>query len=889
MALTAGTRLGPYEIEEMLGAGGMGEVYKAQDTRLDRIVAIKILPPQLAGDPLFRERFDREARTISQLDHPHICAVYDVGQQNGTAYLVMQYLEGETLADRLSKSALTLDHALRIAIEVADALDRAHRAGIVHRDLKPGNVFLTKTGAKLLDFGLAKVNRPVLSGTGASMLPTTAQITQPGTILGTLRYMAPEQLEGKEADARTDIFAFGVVVYEMLTGKKAFDGKSQASVIAAIMSYDPPPMSTSQPLTPPPLDHLVKTCLAKDPEERWQSAADVMRQLRWCADRGAARGTTVSPVGAIGKRERLAWAAVAAVAAATATGMSLFLVDRTRPEPAATIRFHVSPPTGTRFTLGPAAPHMAVSPDGRRMAFVVVDRSDRRMLAVQSFDALHAQLLPGTDLAPDPEGAGLPFWSPDSRFIGFFAQGKLMKIDVKGGQPQFLCNAPSGEGGTWSSDGTILFAQSPTSGLVRVADDGGIPTPVTILDSGRKEVSHRWPWFLPDGRHFLYVTTAPTKVYVGSLDSQEHVELLESDSKALYSAGHLLFVRERTLLAQPFDAVRLTLTGESFPVAEDVAVNSDFTRAAFSVSMAGMLAYRTAPIGRRRLVWVDRSSGKQVGVLGDPDAYTELELAPDGARAAVTIRDTDTSDDIWIFDTARGVRIRPLTSDPAGEVSPRWSPGGDQIVFMRRGAKPGLYLKSSSGTGGEELLLAFDGRREPFPESWSPDGRFLLYSWNDPKTMWDLWTLALANQKRSPVVQMAARQEFGRFSPNGRWVAYRSTETGRSEVFVVSFPDVGAPTLISTAGGTFPRWRQDGRELFYLTPDNTLMVAAVNGQGREFQVGTVQPVFTRAHPSGGTYPYEVSPDGQRFLDTTLLEAQESSITVVTNWTVGLKN
>ena len=403
----------------MVGAGGMGEVYKAQDTRLDRIVAIKILPPQLAGDPLFRERFDREARTISQLDHPHICAVYDVGQQNGTAYLVMQYLEGETLADRLSKGALTLDHALRIAIEVADALDRAHRAGIVHRDLKPGNVFLTKTGAKLLDFGLAKVNRPVLSGTGASMLPTTAQITQPGTILGTLRYMAPEQLEGKEADARTDIFAFGVVVYEMLTGKKAFDGKSQASVIAAIMSYDPPPMSTSQPLTPPPLDHLVKTCLAKDPEERWQSAADVMRQLRWCADRGAAGGTTVSPVGAIGKRERLAWAAVAAVAAATATGMSLFLVDRTRPEPAATIRFHVSPPTGTRFTLGPAAPHMAVSPDGRRMAFMVVDRSDRRMLAVQSFDALHAQLLPGTDLAPETEeGLGCRSGRPTAGLSG---------------------------------------------------------------------------------------------------------------------------------------------------------------------------------------------------------------------------------------------------------------------------------------------------------------------------------------------------------------------------------------------------------------------------------------------------------------------------------------
>jgi Tol biopolymer transport system component len=599
-----------------------------------------------------------------------------------------------------------------------------------------------------------------------------------------------------------------------------------------------------------------------------------------------------------GTPERLGWAVVATVATAAAIGLGIVLFARTSPEPAP-IRFNVSAPAGYTFARDPAAPHPAVSPDGRRVAFVVIDKNGHGMLAVQSFDALQPEVIPGTNVEVGfgvAEGSGLPFWSPDSRFIGFFAQGKLKKVDVNGGPSEELCPAPNGEGGTWNSEGTILFAPSPTSALFRVPAAGGTPTPVTMLDSGRKEVGHRWPWFLPDGRRFLYVTTASNRVYVGSLDSPERVELsVESDSKALYSAGQLLFVRQGTLRALGFDADRLMLTGdESVPVVGDIgAINDRFgTRAAFSASTGGTLTYRTtASPAQRQLVWVDRR-GTQVDVLGDAAPYQQLELAGDGSRAAITI--ADGAGDIWVIDVPRGVRTK-LTSDPADEMFPIWSPGGDQIVFTRHGAKPGLYLESSGGTGGEELLLASDDARSVFPRglvpmSWSPDEQFLIYGLNDPKTGWDLWVLPLANRTPSPLVQMPDFQGNGRFSPDGRWIAYSSTETGRPEIFVVSFPDLRKKRLVSRAGGSSVRWRRDGRELFYLAPGNTLMAAEVNGQGVDFQVVAERSLFQPALPSGVIDPYDVSKDGQRFLVITPAETQQSSVmTVVVNWSAGLRN
>jgi Tol biopolymer transport system component len=881
----------------------MGEVYKARDTMLGREVALKVLPEEFTLDADRLARFKREARLLASLNHPNIAIIHGLEESDGSRALVLEFVEGPTLADRIAQGAIPLDDALPIARQIAEALEAAHEQGIVHRDLKPANIKVRADGTvKVLDFGLAKALDPApASDESQASTMTSPAMTRTGVIFGTAAYMSPEQARGQAVDKRSDIWAFGCVLYEMLTGTGAFVAEDLSGTLAHVLMKEPD-WNALPATTPFAIRRLLRRSLEKDRKRRLPDIADARLEIDEAGDEQPDRGEQPAPTGrkALGSPERLAWGVVATVATAAAIGLSIFPFARTSPEPVP-IRFRVSAPAGYIFAPDPAAPHQAVSPDGRRMAFVVIDRNGHGMLAVQSFDALQPEVLPGTNFVVGfgvEGGRGLPFWSPDSRYIGFFAQGKLEKVDVNGGPPQELCDAPYGQGGTWNSDGTILFAPSSTGGLARVSAAGGKPTHVTVLDSDRKEVSHRWPWFLPDGRHFLYVTTddpvarrgnAATKVYVGSLESRDRVELLESDSKALYSAGHLLFVRQRTLLSQPFDAEQLTLTGESVPVAEDV--NPYGTYAAFSAS-AGMLAYRTtAPFGGQQLVWVDRG-GTPVDVLGDPAPYLGVELAPDSARAAVSVAGADATRDIWIVDVARGVRTR-LTSDRADELLPKWSPGGDQIVFTRRGAKPGLYLKSSSGTGGEELLLAFDGASSAspfFPLSWSHNGRFLLYALDDPKTGWDLWALPLANRKPSPLVQMPGFQGAGRFSPDGRWIAYASTETGRAEIFVVPFPDLRAGKwLVSTAGGSFVRWRRDGRELFYQAPDNRLMAADVNGQGSEFQVGTVRPLFQLQPPAGGIDTYDVSKDGRRFLVITPVEAQVSPvITVVVNWPAGLK-
>ena len=891
MAVSPGTRLGPYEILAAVGAGGMGEVYRARDTRLDRIVAIKVLPAHLADKPELRERFEREARTIASLNHPHICTLYDIGRQDGTDFLVMEYLEGETLAHRLLKSPLPLDQVLPYAIEIADALDKAHRKGITHRDLKPGNVMLTKSGTKLLDFGLAKLKQEAAPQTPFSQLPTAAgkdAVTQEGTILGTLHYMAPEQAEGRteEIDARTDIFAFGAVVYEMATGVKAFEGRTSASVIAKILEVDPPPIASLQPMAPPALDRVVKRCLAKDREERWQSAHDLWHELKWVGEGGSQAPMVARPRSPL-NNVRIAWSVAAVLLAGLFLGALFYF--RRAPADTQSLRFFVSPPGslaafGTT-TSGTTAP-LAVSPDGHRIAFVAMNTDGKYVLWVRSLDTLTAQALAGT------EGASSPFWSPDSRFLGFFAGGKLKKIEASAGPPVTLCDAPNSRGGTWGQSGVIVFNPANLVALQKVSASGGAPTAATVLAPG--EVAHMRPSFLSDGRHFLYRVFAGSvggPIYVASLDSSERKLLFNADSQdVLYTQGHLLFLRENTLMAQPFDERRLAVTGDAVPIAEQVqTTGTNPPYGLFSASQNGVLAYQAGgDAAGTQLLWFDRT-GKQTGVLGDPGAYGQIELSPDGKRALVSLTDqSGPARGIWIFDVARGLRTR-FTFDPSDDRTAIWSPDATRVVFnSNRKGLYSLYQKAASGAGAEDVLL--EDNLNDAPDSWSPDGRFILYSVVGKETSLDLFVLPLSgDRKPAPFLTTKFNEDFAEFSPDGRWVAYHSDESGRYEVYVTSFPGAGGKWQISTAGGSRPRWRRDGAEIFYLASDNKLVAAAVNGKGSSFEVGAVKPLFqTRAVGPLGS-PYDVSADGQRFLINTRPEQTAAvPITVVMNWTEGLK-
>ncbi|MEE9231601.1 MAG: protein kinase, partial [Acidobacteriota bacterium] len=659
MPLTPGTRLGRYEVIRFIDAGGMGEVYVAKDSELDRTVAIKVLPEHLAIDPGRRQRFEREARAVSSLNHPHICTLYDVGHEKDVHYLVMEHLEGETLAARLKKGALPTEEALTVAIQIADALDKAHRQGVVHRDLKPGNIMLTRSGAKLLDFGLAKQTPNSRPSPSSAAQTESSPLTAEGTVVGTFQYMAPEQLEGKEADARTDLFAFGAVLYEMVTGKKAFEGKSQASLIAAIMHVHPPPVSTLQPIAPRALDRVVKQCLAKDPDERWHSAHDLTSELKWVAEAGSQAGVA-APVSARRRvQSRLAWSLVALLAA-----VSVFLgvvhYREISPE-SQTSRTFVPAPEGARFArFGDRAGPVEISPDGRHLAFVATGDGPN-MLWIRSLDALEARLLAGT------EGAYWPFWSPDSRYLGFFAQGKLKRIKIVGGPVLTLCDAADARGGTWSQENVIVFAGDSIHPLFKVSAAGGEPTQVTELDKSQREETHRFPHFLPDGRHFLYATRIPggggepkrVVIMVGSIDSDERKSILETSGNAAYASNHLLFSHTQTLMAQRFDPDRLELIGDAVPIAENLQFDNLYNRVGFSVSRNGILAYQsTTPPAASDRVWYDRS-GTQVWIVGEPAIYTDHSLSPDGTTAVVTINEPKTGYmDLWMVDLVRGIRTR---------------------------------------------------------------------------------------------------------------------------------------------------------------------------------------------------------------------------------------
>jgi len=885
--MQTGSRLGPYEILALLGAGGMGEVYRARDTRLERTVAIKVLPAHLSQNAEVRQRFEREAKTISQLSHPHICALHDVGREGETEYLVMEYLEGETLADRLAKGPLPIDQTLRFGIQIGDALDKAHRQRVVHRDLKPGNVMITKSGVKLLDFGLAKALSPARSTLELTSFPTqAAPVTREGTLLGTVQYMAPEQLEGREADARSDIFAFGCLLYEMATGRKAFSGTTQASLISSILRDDPQPISQVQPTTPPALDRIVKKCLAKDPEDRWQNAGDLASEIKWIAEGGSQTGVIPPTITRRSSRERVAWIVAAILAVALAAAL---LGPLGKPSPPRTIRFSVTPPEKAAFVTFPEAGSLALSPDGKSLA-LIASTERKRSLWVRRLDALTATELAGT------VGAVSPFWSPDGRFIGYFAGGKLQKIAANGGPPQALCDSAAGSAGTWGRDGTILFSEfgAGREGIYRVSSEGGDPAPVTSLDRARGESSQAWPVFLPDGKHFLFLSGAfgsekeKRTIVAGSLGSRQTRPILSGYSRVAYCPpGYLLFARDGSLLAQPFDARGLSATGDPIPISDEVWMFQSTGNAAFAVSEKGDVAYLS---GQRlsTLTWRDRT-GREVGVAAAPGAFGRPRLSPDGSRIAVQVADPRRGTrDIWIYDAERGLAQR-LTEDPLDAVAPIWSPGGDRIVFGsgRREGGVDIYLKPANGAGSEELLLKEKGVQ--LPQDWSPDGSEIVYEDYAParSPQRQLWLLRLAGKRdRAPLLRTSFPTSQGRYSPDGRWLSFVSEETGRQEVYVVPATGQGAVRRVSASGGSLPRWKRDGKELLYLA-DNGDLVSVATQLSDDLRVGSASVLFTANPPPSD---FDVSRDGRRLL---FLEGGQGDIprtvdlTVISNWTAEL--
>jgi len=897
MPLTPGTRLGPYEITAPLGAGGMGEVYRARDTRLERTVAVKILPEHLSSNAELQARFEREARAVSSLNHPHICHLYDIGSQDGTAYLVMEYLEGESLADRLRKGALPLKQSLEFGGQITDALATAHRGGILHRDLKPGNIMLTPSGAKLLDFGLAKAV-PALgasAGVAGGMTPSTPTmtiadlsspskgLTQRGTVLGTFQYMAPEVLQGAEADARSDIFSVGCVLYEMVTGRRAFDGKSQLSVLTGILEKDPDPVSQIQKASPPALDHVVKTCLEKNPEERFQTAHDVKLQLKWIATGGPQAG--IAPPAQ--STSRSGWVVAGAAVLAL---VLIALYFSLAPHPGPVVRSFIEAPPGMSYiTLSPSAGPPAISPDGTRLVFTARDEKGNPMLYLRPLSSLTAQPLAGT------EDSSYPFWSPDSREIGFFAGGKLKKIEAGGGPPQILANAALGRGGAWSKEGVIVFAPGTSNSLLRVPAMGGAAELATKMDVASGENSHRWPCFLPDGQHFLYWARSShgaqgNTVYIGSLGSLQAKPIMKSELMALYVPNYLLFLREQTLMAQPFNTRSFETTGVATPVAEHVAINSTTNRPIFAASDNGTLIYQAGNLqGGWHLFWFTRD-GKQTGSVADLASYFDPSFSPDGTRLATALISQGTGD-IWIFDLARGTKTR-LTFDPSIQRYPIWTPDGKTIFFgSNREGGFHIYSKASDGSGPEQALIEGDDAFK-FPESVSPDQRFLVYMRvaTDQRSATDIYGLPLSGERKPfPIVQNAFNNMQPRVSPDGKWMAYSSNESGRFEVYVIGFPGGGAQWQVSTGGGSFPSWRRDGRELFWLDAKDNMMAVDVNTAATAVRMGTPQTLFHAGGVQTQQGPYAVTADGKKFLvNIGDVKEENQPFILVQNWTAEIK-
>jgi WD40 repeat protein len=875
MALTSGTKLGPYEIQSPLGAGGMGEVYRARDTRLDRTVAVKILPPHLSSNLDARQRFEREARAISSLNHPNICTLHDVGHQNGTDFLVMEYLEGETLADRLTKGPLPPEQVLKYGIEICEGLEKAHKNGVIHRDLKPGNIMLTKSGAKLMDFGLAKAvpaNEPPASSLTMTMSAPSPDkpLTAQGMVVGTFQYMSPEQLEGKEADARSDIFALGAVLYEMASGKRAFSGKNQASIIAAILASEPQPISAVQPMSPPALDRVVRTCLAKDPDERWQTAHDVRLQLEWIAEAGSKAGVPAPVVARRRTSQRLAWA-LAVVAAAAAIAFAIGFVLRA-PAPVHPLRVSILPPAQHSFD--PLS--IALSPDGTKLAFVASGAGKGPQLWVRPLDSTAAQPLAGTD------DAAFPFWSPDSRSLGFFAQGKLRIIDASGGAVQTLANAPQPRGGAWGADGTILYTPDASSAMFRIPAAGGTPSHAIGEEKATATAgSPRWPAFLPDGRHFIFFRFTSTSteggaIHLGALDSQQDTVLMDSDYRAQYASGHLVFSRGGNLMVQRFDEKNLKLAGNPVPIAEQV-LGERRGGAGFSLSNDGKLIFAGGQSSVVDLAWYDRSGKK--GDIIDSGTFQDAHISPDGKKVSAARADAAGHLEIYIYDLARGTKSQFSFSQTRDD-DPIWSPDGNTIVFdSARSGKIDLYTRPANGARQEELLYHDD--LDKYPSSWSSDGKYLAYE-TIGGGHFDIWVMPMfGDHKPYAFLHEKYNTRFPVFSPDGKWMVFTSYESGHAQVYVVAFPKPGGRFLVGD--GTEAVWSQNGKEILYLDDHSRMVSVEATAHGDSMELGKPQVLFP-AQPG----IFQASADGKRLLMMQAPLENSSSLTLVVNWPQELK-
>jgi Tol biopolymer transport system component len=908
MTLQPGASLGPYVVVAPIGAGGMGEVYRARDARLNRDVAIKVLPAGFAGDPERLQRFEQEARAAAALNHPNILAVFDIGEYASSPYIVSELLEGETVRERLEKGTIPVRRAVEYAVQVARGLSAAHEKGIVHRDLKPDNVFITADGrVKILDFGLAKlIEREAPPEFAATVLPTTPPNTMAGMVLGTLGYMAPEQVRGMPADARTDIFAFGALLYEMLSGRRAFGGDTAIDAMSAILKEDPPDLPLAERQIPPALQRIVDRCLEKSPAARFQTASDLafalesLTALSGPTPAMPAAGAVEHPAprgGPLGRRAAMVWAAAALLFLLTTIALTIGYMSRAPATPPV-VRFTVEEPKNVTFAGGPAyAPGAAVSPDGRYIVFMA-NRTGAAsaMLWIRPLDLVEARPLNGT------EGAAFPFWSPDSKSVAFFVQGKLKRVEISGGPPQTVCDAPAGEGGSWNRDGVIVFAPGPNGALARVSAAGGKPVAVTTLSAADKEASHRWPEFLPDGHHFLYLSQPANTVYVGSLDSADVKRVVNANSRAMYGDGYLLFVREDTLMAQPFDPHRLETKGQPVPIAEDIRVNSTNGRAAFALSDSGVLAYRTGTASTPvELTWLDRA-GREIGKAGQLKDYRGFDVSVDGQRIVTHEHELTTGapnggGGLWLLDLARGTESRFTFSD-FHDSNPRWSPDGSDVVYAsnRPGEAENLYLKPGGGATPEHLLLKTEMDKAPW--SWSADGKFIVYDTGRATGFSDLWVLPLgADRKPVPFLATPASEGQGELSPDGRWMSYTSNESGRFDVYVQPFPANGGKWLVSTGGGVDAHWRRDGKELYYLSlAPRKLMAVDVKTQGSVFEASVPRALFDAAStPTAAPGPitrgsgYVPAADGQRFLVAIQPATQVSNpLTVMLNWTAGLK-